>query len=106
MGRAKSTQIFSFESKKCPCSAFMPENSNCCDEEHELLIVDDSQSQTLSLALSVPAFFQIGEVVTLQSEKIFAYASTQYLYQDFSPPPKEPLFKINCSYVFYEEELS
>ena len=106
MGREKSTKVFSFESKKCPCSAFMPENSGCCNDEHELLIVDDSQTQTHSLALAAPDFFQIRETYQIQPEQTFAYASTQYIKPDFSPPPKEPLFKINCSFVFYDGELS
>lgn len=105
MGRAKSTQIFSFESEKCPCSAFLPGNNGCCDDEHELLIVDDSQTQIFSLALSAPGFFEIGLVFQERPEQVFAYTSTQYFNEDFSPPPKEPLFKINCSYVFYDEEL-
>ena len=106
MGREKSTKVFSYESKKCPCSAFLPENNDCCKDKHELLIVDDSQTQTVSLAPPTPEFFQIGETYQVQSEQTFAYASTQYIKPDFSPPPKEPLFKINCSFVFYDSELS
>lgn len=106
MGRAKSTKIFSFESKKCPCSAFLPQNNDCCDDEHELLIVDDSQTQSLALAVPVPDFFEIGKIFQVQPEEVFVYASTQYFNEDFSPPPKEPLFKMNCSYVFYDDEWS
>ena len=106
MGRAKSTKVFSFESKKCPCSAFLPENSDCCKDKHELLIVDDSQTQTLSLTPPSPDFFEIGDTYLVQPEQVFAYTSTQYIKADFSPPPKEPLFKINCSFVFYDSELS
>jgi hypothetical protein len=106
MGREKSTKIFSFESKKCPCSVFLPENNDCCNDEHVLLIVDDSQTQTLTLALPAPDLFQIGETYSAGQEEILAYASTQYIKPDFSPPPKEPLFKINCSFVFYDHELS
>ena len=85
---------------------FLPGNNGCCDDEHELLIVDDSQTQTLCLALAAPGFFEIGQIFQEQSEQVIAYASTQYFCDDFSPPPKEPLFKINCSYVFYDDELS
>jgi hypothetical protein len=106
MGREKSTNIFSFESEKCPCSLFLAENSPCCDDEHEVLIVDDSQTQTTSLAPVSPEFFELGDVLHAKSEQIFVYASTQFISADFSPPPKEPLFKINCSFVFYESELS
>lgn len=106
MGREKSTKIFSFESKKCPCSSFLPENNDCCKDKHELLIVDDSQTQTLSLAPITPDLFQIGEVFQVQPIKEIAYTSTQYIKEDISPPPKEPLFKMNCSFVFYDDELS
>ncbi len=106
MGREKSTKVFSFESRKCPCSVFLPENSGCCQDEHELLIVDDSQTQSPSLALFAPGFFQIGEVYSTKPEQVFAYASMQYIKPVFAPPPKEPLFKINCSFVFYDGELS
>jgi hypothetical protein len=84
----------------------LPENNDCCKDKHELLIVDDSQTQTLSLAPLTPDFFQIGETYHVQPEQVFAYASKQYIKPDFSPPPKEPLFKINCSFVFYDDELS
>lgn len=106
MGREKSTKVFSFESKKCPCSAFLPANNDCCDDKHELLIVDDFQTQALSLAPPVPDFFHIGETYSIQPEQTFAYASTQYIKPVFSPPPRESLFKINCSFVFYDDELS
>lgn len=106
MGREKSTKVFSFESKKCPCGVFLPENSDCCKDKHELLIVDDSQTQTLSVASPTPNFFEIGEINQAEPDQVFAYASKQYIKPDFSPPPKEPLFKINCSFVFYDDELS
>lgn len=106
MGREKSTKVFSFESKKCPCSDFLPENNSCCADRPELLIVDDSQTQTLTLTPPTPDFFEIGETYQIQPEQIFAYASTQYLKADFLSPPGEPLFKINCSFVFYDDELS
>jgi len=106
MGREKSTKIFSFESRKCPCSAFWPENNDCCKDHHELLIVDDSQTQTTSLVPFAPVYFEIGQIFREEVGQKIAYASTQYIKQDFSPPPKEQLFKINCSYVFYEDEWS
>lgn len=106
MGREKSTNLFSFESEKCPCSAFMPEKSGCCDDEHDVLIVDDSQTHTPPLAILGPDFFEIGDVYQHEIEQVFVYTSTQFIKHDLAPPPKEPLFKINCSFVFYESELS
>ena len=106
MGREKSTKIFSYEAKKCPCNLFFPENSDCCDDEHQLLIIDDSQSQSVAFVPATPDFFEIGNLYEERALQVIAHASTQYINVDFSPPPKEPLFKINCSYVFYDSELS
>ena len=106
MGREKSTKVFSFESEKCPCSLFLADNNPCCDDEQEVLVVDDSQTLATSLAPMTPEFFSLGNIINIKPNEIFAYTSTQFLIEDFSPPPKEPLFKINCSFVFYEDELS
>jgi hypothetical protein len=106
MGREKSTKIFSYEAKKCPCSLFFAENNDCCDDEHQLLIIDDSQTQSVAFVPSVPDFFPMGEIYCESLSQIFVQTSTQYIRADFSPPPKEPLFKINCSFVFYDSELS
>ena len=106
MGREKSTKVFSFESEKCPCSLFLADNNPCCDDEQEVLVVDDSQTLATSLAPTTPEFFSLGNIINIKPNEIFAYTSTQFLIEDFSPPPKEPLFKINCSFVFYEDELS
>jgi hypothetical protein len=107
MGREKSTELFSFQAKKCPCSLFLAENSNCCKDEHEVLSIDDSQTFSASLAPVTPEFFLIGNTFSVLEEKVILEQSlTQFLAADFSPPPKEPLYKINCSLVFYDDELS
>ncbi len=105
MGREKSTKIFSYEAKKCECSLFFPKN-DCCHDKHEILIIDDSQSQTLTFVPPMPDFFEMGAVYHDQPEQIFVHTSTQYLTPDLSPPPKEPLFITHCSFVFYDSELS
>ena len=84
MGREKSTNFFSFESEKCLCSLFLPENSPCCNDEHEVLIVDDSQTHTASLAVVSPEFFELGDVLHIKPEQIFVYASIQFINDDFS----------------------
>jgi hypothetical protein len=106
MGRAKSTKIFSFESKKCPCSIFLPENNPCCEDEHEVLIIDDSQTQTLALAPVAPEFFVIADLLNDEKKQIIEKSDKRFLIADFSPPPKIPLFKTNCSFVFYDGDLS
>ena len=107
MGREKSTELFSFQSKKCPCSLILPENGACCKDEHEVLSVDDYQSFTASFAPKLPDFFLIGDTFTNEPKvNIIEQSLTQFITLDFSPPSKEPLYKINCSLVFYDDELS
>jgi hypothetical protein len=107
MGREKSTELFSFQAKKCPCSLFLTENSDCCKDEHEVLSIDDSQAFSPSLAPVAPDFFLIGNTFSILENKVILEQSlTQFFIADFSPPPKEPLYQINCSLVFYDDELS
>lgn len=106
MGREKSTELFSFQAKKCPCSLYLPENGNCCKDEHEVLTLDDSQSFSHSLALNAPEFFLIGVTCLTEERIIFEQSLTQFFTPEFSPPPKGPLYKINCSLVLYDDELS
>ncbi len=106
MGREKSSKLFSFQAKKCPCSLFLPENSGCCKDEHEVLSIDDFQSLTASLAPISPDFFLIGNIYTYVDEQIIEQPIIQYITPDFSPPPKDPLYKIHCSLVFYDDELN
>jgi hypothetical protein len=106
MGREKSTELFSFEAKKCPCSLFIPENSGCCNDEHEVLSIDDSQKVTPSIAPISPDFFLIGSIFSKVDKQVIEQPITQYINPDFSPPPKEPLYQINCSLVFYDDEVS
>jgi hypothetical protein len=106
MGREKSTEIFSFSAKKCPCSLFLQENSNCCSDQHEILIVDDTQNLSTAVSPVLPDFFLIGSLYEVELNKIIVQPITQNVGTDFSPPPKEPLYQLNCSIVFYDGELS
>ena len=106
MGREKSTEFFSFEVKKCPCGLFLQENNSCCNDELEVLSIDDSQSITASLAPISPDFFLIGNVFDQAHQQVIEQPITQYSRLDFSPPPRELLYKINCSLVFYDDELN
>ena len=103
MGREKSTEFFTFQAKKCPCSAFLPENSGCCKVEHELLTVEES-SFSPSLTPTSPDFFLIGHTFEqTEIRQITEQSVTQLFSVDFSPPPKEPIYQINCSLVLYDD---
>jgi hypothetical protein len=107
MGREKSTELFSFQAKKCPCSVYLPENNGCCQDKHEVLSVDDSQTFSPVFAPVSPDFFLIGATfASAEENQTFEQSFKQFLNADFSPPPKEALYKINCSLVFYDDELS
>ncbi|MBX2954772.1 MAG: hypothetical protein KF846_01355 [Cyclobacteriaceae bacterium] len=102
MGRAKSAEIFSFEAKKCACSRIIPENSGCCQDEHEIIKVDDNQSFAGSLVLDAPALFSIRTVNDqLESVSIIDKTSINTYLDNYIPPP-EALFKVNCSFLFYD----
>src|SRR5690348_1112407 len=107
MGREKSTELFSFQAQKCPCSLFLAENSDCCKDEHEVLSIDDSQTFVQAFTPQAPDFFLIGptfnkvvEVPTIDQSHIQLFAV------NFSPPPKEPIYQTNCSLVLYDDEVS
>ncbi len=106
MGREKSTELFSFEAKKCPCSLFFVENDGCCSDKHEVLSINDFQSLSTSLAPILPDFFLIGNIYTNVDTQITEQPITQYIRPDFSPPPKDSLYQINCSLVFYDDDLN
>lgn len=107
MGREKSTKLFSFEAKKCPCSLFLAEKNDCCHDSSEILIIDDFQAQAAVFVTAVPVYFELGTIhPQIANIEVFAKPITQYIDPDFSPPPKEPLYRINCSLVLYEGKLS
>lgn len=106
MGREKSTELFSFQAKKCPCSLFLAESSDCCKDEHEVLSIDDSQTLSHSLAPQSPDFFFVGLIFNKIEIPIIGKSHTQLFIVDFLPPPKEPIYQLNCSLVLYDNELS
>ncbi|MBX2962712.1 MAG: hypothetical protein KF687_09380 [Cyclobacteriaceae bacterium] len=101
MGRAKSAEIFSFEAKKCACSRFIPKDSGCCHDEHEIIKVQDDQSVTANLTTPVPDLFVLSsiqheELVYIIDETIFYNR-----YNDYFPPP-EAIFRVNCCFLLYD----
>ena len=107
MGREKSTELFSFQAKKCPCSLFLAENSDCCKDEHEILSIDDFQTLAHTFAPQSPDFFLIGHTFSAEVEvPILDQSHTQLFTMDFRPPPKEPIYQTNCSLVLYDDEVS
>jgi len=105
MGRAKSAELFSFEAKNCLCGQFIPENKSCCHDEHEIIKIDDAQSFTSFSVIPVPVLIELGEIFTVDVDKIglTSFKHTNNRNADYLIPPK-PIFKLNCSYVFYDDQ--
>ncbi|MBX2966199.1 MAG: hypothetical protein KF845_08650 [Cyclobacteriaceae bacterium] len=103
MGRAKSTEIFSFEAKKCLCSQFLPESNDCCHDEHEVIKVDDNQAFTTFSVSIAPVLVELGEIFNTTEEIALAdINSINICLYDYLIPP-EPIFKLNCSFIFYDD---
>jgi hypothetical protein len=104
MGREASVAIFSTEAKKCPCSLYAGERGTCCDDNHELIRLDDEQKVIAAFSLAVPVWIELEKLYTkrLVASDI-ADESFDHLPDDL--PPKVPLFKIHCSFVFYDDVL-
>lgn len=102
MGREASVTYFASSPQKCPCSLFAKEKDNCCKDEHELIKLEDSQKTLPAFSLSVPVLTLLGD--------IYSYALVREdnelaLFEDVpadEQPPPRILFKIYCSYVFYD----
>ena len=106
MGREASVTFFSADSKKCACSLFAKEKDSCCDDEHDVLRIKDDQKVITAYTLRVPQLYILEDLYT---ERLITSIVTQPVsehYHDWNaPPPPVPLFKINCSFVFYDSEV-
>jgi hypothetical protein len=104
MGREVSIVFFSAEAAKCACSSFAPKEKSCCDDQHDLIRLKDDQRNISSYALSLPHLSLITNhagvflAAALQSVRLF----NDYVNPTDTSPPKIPLFKIHCSFIFYD----
>lgn len=106
MGRVKSTALFSFESVKCSCYLFATDaRGNCCDDEHEIIKIEDDHAGATVTALTAE-FFEIGQVFQVETLELPALNTTSSI--EDSPPPQGviPLFTKHCSLVFYDSMMS
>jgi hypothetical protein len=103
MGREASVQFFTSETKKCPCSLYAKEKSSCCDDEHEVIRIDDEQKTIAGISAPLP----IWKIERIFTERLltFTISSSTFDVCDESQksPPKVPIWKANSSYVFYED---
>lgn len=106
MGREASVAFFSSDAEKCICSKFAKEDNTCCDDEHEVIRLEDEQQAVASFSLAMPQWFVLEKLYVERLVALTASSSKQSAFRpDESPPAKIPLFQIYCSYVFYDKEL-
>jgi hypothetical protein len=104
MGREASVAFFTSEAKKCPCSIYAKEKTSCCDDEHELLKIDDDHKTIASVSGPLPVW----KIERIFTERLltFTVRSHQFDFREIpqKDPPKIPIWKANSSYVFYDEQ--
>lgn len=102
MGREASVQFFTSEAKKCPCSVYAKEKGSCCDDEHELIRIDDEQKIISNVTAPLPVW----KVERIFTERLLAssvVSAQQTVEQSPKAPPKIPIWKAISSYVFYDD---
>jgi hypothetical protein len=106
MGRKASVSYFTSESDKCICSLYAGEKDDCCDDEHEVIRLDDEQKVIQTFSISNPVFIQLEDFTSSQLIASIIPVKPQQIKvtEVFSPPPVA-LFKVHCSFVYYDEEL-
>lgn len=102
MGRALPSSLFYVESQKCACGeAATPDD--CCDDQLELIKLENDQSAGSVLHSPAPEFNLIGEVfVEVENANSQKAAVFEFFEHHDLPPPKIPIYKKVCSLVFYE----
>jgi hypothetical protein len=103
MGRVKSSSLFTFESVKCPCSLFAtPLTSNCCDDDHELIKIENDHAVSLIVSIA-PDFFEIGQLFETDRTENIDHSKLITPIGESPPPLSDtPLFAKHCSLVFYD----
>jgi len=105
MGRLNTSSLFTFEKKLCPCAiAAEGKMHSCCHDEHQLVKIENDQSQSAIISVHAPDYFEIGVVNNVLAIDQFRRVEqqTETFFSDSSPPPPSvPIFKLNCSLVLY-----
>jgi hypothetical protein len=103
LGRFNNSTLFTFESKKCICSKFMSETSSCCDDETELITLDDYQKFQQTVSVTTPDYFEIQSFSFLirDTHQLNNSENTSIGFFERPPTPDIPIFKLNCSLIFY-----
>ena len=104
MGRVNSSAFFSFESEKCVCELFASQNDkSCCDDEINLIKIEDDQSVSAPLSVT-PEFFCMGELTFSVITESSSQSGVSFLITHDKPPGDHvPLFVQHCSLILYSD---
>lgn len=106
MGRKASVTFFTVESQKCACSLFAGEKDSCCDDEHDLIRLENEQKTVASISLDLPQMVQLGDIsASWLLQTTLAEITNPVVEQYLSPPPKVPLYKSQHRLIFYDDRL-
>ena len=97
--------VFSSESEKCFCEKYAREKGGCCDDKHELIQIQDDHQAPVSYHLTVPQIYILGDLYTERLVASFAEKSEKTEVSGTDSPPPVPIYKRNCSLVFYESKV-
>lgn len=104
MGRVLPASVFSFESKKCFCSD-TDKPDTCCDDQFELIKIDNDQSAGQVVHSPFPDYNFIGELFSEITQVFISETTVEFLAEYNPPPPKIPIYKSVCSLIFYEGKV-
>lgn len=104
MGRIAGVSYFSVDEKKCLCYQVSGKEMDCCHDEHALIQLDDDHQLASVKALSAPLFLVITQALPVFSINSTFSKEHGRLITDSSPPPREGLYKLHCSFVYYGDE--
>jgi hypothetical protein len=102
MGRALPSSLFYMESQKCACGERSTPDG-CCDDQLELVKLENDHSAGLVMHSPIPEFNLICEIfLNDTNDKEGEKAAFEVVDDHHLPPPKIPIYKRICSLVFYE----
>ncbi len=104
MGREASVKLFSAEAEKCACSLFAGEKDSCCDDERDLVKIENEQKSGSFLSITGPQWIKLEDLYSERYMALDKCLPVQVPYEADVSPPKIPLFKVHCSLVFYDDD--
>jgi hypothetical protein len=106
MDRKYNSSLFTFDGKPCVCSLNSKgTGKSCCADEHEVIKIEDDQSQGKIISTQTPHFFEIGLLYMDVANPGILANNVILPHSEDDPPPLRLIFKLNCSFVFYDDKL-